>query len=108
MPEYLNFINYFLENAFIVTGLTYSVLILELGLFLGLFASIRYRKFMLVFAIGFHLLIILFHGIFSFFFSISAALILYLYPTYVNIDFKNIKQKLKIIFLYKIIEKLLK
>lgn len=93
MPSYFSFFNYFLSNPFFVSGLTYGVLILELLLFLGLFASIRYRKGILLVALCFHFFIILFHGIFSFFFSISAALILYLYPTYVNFKLKWFQKK---------------
>lgn len=93
MPSYFSFFNSFLSNPFFVSGLTYGVLILELLLFLGLFASIRYRKGILFVALCFHFSIILFHGIFSFFFSISAALILYLYPTYVNLELKWFQKK---------------
>lgn len=81
------FINYLLSNSFVVSGITYGVLIFELLLFLGLTASIKYRKIMLVVGIFFHFLIIIFHGIFSFFFSITAALILFLYPTYQTMEF---------------------
>ncbi|ATL75965.1 hypothetical protein IQ37_18055 [Chryseobacterium piperi] len=92
VPAYLDFINYFLKDSFFVSGLTYGVLILELSLFLGLFASERYRKTVLAIALVFHFMIILSHGIFSFFFSISAGLILYLYPTYRDFRFKNFKR----------------
>jgi antimicrobial peptide system SdpB family protein len=74
-----------LANTFLQPGLTYGVLILELCLFLALTASERYRKILFPIAVGFHFFIILFHGIFSFFFSIAAGLILYLLPTYRNI-----------------------
>lgn len=84
--DFFNFINIFLKNSFIVSGLTYGVLVLELMIFLALFASIRYRLLILPVAIFFHIFIILFLGIFSFFFSICAALILYLYPTYSDIE----------------------
>lgn len=93
MPDYFSFINNFLENPFFVSILTYGVLILELLLFLGLVASVRYRKAILIIALGFHFFIILFHGIFSFFFSISAALILYLYPTYEEFRLKWFQKK---------------
>ncbi|WP_313000540.1 sporulation-delaying protein SdpB family protein [Chryseobacterium gleum] len=93
MPDYFYFLNPFLGNSFFVTGLTYGVLILELLLFLALFASKRYRLSILIVALIFHLFIILFHGIFSFFFSISAALILYLYPTNKNFELKWSQKK---------------
>jgi len=91
---YRPILNTILSNEYFQPILTYGVLILELCLFLSLTASIKYRKRILPLAISFHLFIILFHGIFSFFFSITAALIIFLYPTYQNINFKlwkNIK-----------------
>lgn len=95
-PSYLDFTNYLLKNSIFVSTLTYGVLVLELCLFLALFASMRYRKIMLCIALSFHFLIIIYHGIFSFFFSIGGAAILYLYPTFKNykaLFFKGIKLK---------------
>ncbi|MRM86444.1 hypothetical protein D1002_11255 [Riemerella anatipestifer] len=74
-----------LTNSIFVTGITYGVLILELLLFLALCSNRKYKIVMLYIALLFHFSIIIFHGIFSFFFSISAALILYLYPTHQNL-----------------------
>nr|WP_286590181.1 HTTM domain-containing protein [Sphingobacterium sp. N143] len=79
-------INSLLSMPLVVSVLTYSVLIFEIVVFLALTGSIRYRKNLLPFAILFHLLIILMHGIFSFFFAISMALILFLQPA--NVPFK--------------------
>ena len=93
-----NYVNFALSNSFIVSLITYSVLILEILLFLGLTASIKYRKTILIIGIFFHFSIIIFHGIFSFFFSIVACLILFLYPTYQDINFKNYLLWLKKIF----------
>ena len=86
-----DFINSLLENSYIVTMVTYSVMILEILIFLGLSASVRYRKTILLVAVVFHLSIILVHGIFSFFFSICAGLILFLFPTYENFEFSKFK-----------------
>ncbi|WP_163397353.1 sporulation-delaying protein SdpB family protein [Flavobacterium fluviatile] len=80
--------NQLMSNPLIVSFLTYGVIVLEILLFLGLTASVKYRKIMLYIGIVFHLFIIMYHGIFSFFFSICAALILFLYPTYQSINFK--------------------
>lgn len=93
MPDTFNFLNPFLGNPLFITCLTYGVLILELLLFLALFASRKYRLSILVVALVFHFFIIIFHGIFSFFFSISAALILYLYPTNENFRLKWFQKK---------------
>src|SRR5690606_30268919 len=84
------FLNPFLSNGILVSIITYGVLLLELSLFLAFTASQKYRRTIFPIAIAFHLFIIVFHGIFSFFFSVSAALILYLlHPS------KNIKLCLK-------------
>lgn len=83
-------INHFLSNSFVVSFITYFVMIFEILLFLSLTASIKYRKRILLLGILFHLSIIVFHGIFSFFFSIVAGLIVYLFPTYENINFKKL------------------
>ncbi|MRM95251.1 hypothetical protein D1Z98_09855 [Riemerella anatipestifer] len=85
MSDYLSFFNILLTNSIFVTGITYGVLILELLLFLALCSNRKYKIVMLYIALLFHFSIIIFHGIFSFFFSISAALILYLYPTHQNL-----------------------
>ena len=82
-------LNPILSDVFILPLMTYGVMLLELALFLALLASVKYRKRILPFALGFHFFIIIFHGIFSFFFSIAAAAILYLYPTYEHIVFKR-------------------
>jgi len=83
-------INHFLSNSFVVSFITYFVMIFEILLFLSLTASVKYRKRILVLGILFHFSIIIFHGIFSFFFSIVAGLIVYLFPTYENINFKKL------------------
>ncbi|MDR7371996.1 sporulation-delaying protein SdpB family protein [Flavobacterium aquidurense] len=89
MPTSISiFMNKLLSNPVIISLLTYSVIVLEILLFLGLLASLKYRKTILCFGILFHFFIIIYHGIFSFFFSICAALILFLYPTYQSINFK--------------------
>jgi len=91
MPDNLAIFNVFLQNSFFVSWITYAVLILELLLFLALFANFKYKKIMLYIALVFHLLIVFYHGIFSFFFPVSAALILYLYPTYKNLNLEYMK-----------------
>lgn len=84
-------LNPLLSNGVSVSILTYGTLILEISLFLAFVASTKYRKRILPIAILFHFSIIIFYGIFSFFFSVATALILYLYPTNLNINFKNVK-----------------
>ncbi|MGJ8745457.1 sporulation-delaying protein SdpB family protein [Polaribacter sp.] len=88
MPRWISpFMNVLLENSIALSLLTYGALLLEILLVLGLTASIKYRKIVLVFAILFHFSIIFFTGIFTFFFAISGGLILFLYPTFQTINF---------------------
>lgn len=96
---YAPLLNTILSNSLLEPMLTYSVLILELILFASFFAPIRLRKKILPVALSFHLFIILFHGIFSFFFSISSGLLLYLYPTYKDLKFKDSVSKLRTVAL---------
>lgn len=63
-----------------VTLLTWTVLLLEITLFLGLVIERRWRPALLVLGLSFHAGIILVHGLVSFFCSMAAALILYLRP----------------------------
>lgn len=96
MPTYLERpMNYILSNFVVVSLITYGVLVFEILLFLAYTSTIKYRKKILYFGILFHFSFILFHGIFSFFFSMAAGLILYLYPTYENINFKKLKNAYK-------------
>ena len=94
MPEYLaNPMNYMMSNKWVVSILTYSVLIGEITLFLCLTASKKVRKFIFPFAVFFHFLIIIYHGIFSFFFSIVGGLIIYLIPINSSLNLKLWFQK---------------
>ena len=69
-----------LQNSIILTLLTWSVIILELILFLGLTLEKKYRHRLLIVGILFHFFIIIIYGLISFFFAMAAALILYLRP----------------------------
>lgn len=96
MPEYLaDSMNYMISNKWVVSILTYSVLIGEIILFLCLTASKKLRKIIFPFAILFHFLIIIYHGIFSFFFSIAGGLIIYLIPINSSLNLKSWFQKQK-------------
>jgi antimicrobial peptide system SdpB family protein len=92
LPDYLKFINELLSNSYFITLITYGSLILELALFLALLAGKKYKMTLLFMAIIFHFFIIICLGIFSFFFSVVAGLILYLYPTNTNIKILCLKK----------------
>ena len=82
------FLNPILSSGFGVTLITYAVLVLELTLFAAIGMSAQRRKWVFPFAIAFHGGIILVHGIFSFFFSMAACLVLYLIDSRKDIAFK--------------------
>lgn len=80
-----------LENYFIISLLTYSVLILELILALALVMETKKRKPILVLGIVFHLLIWFVHGLPTFFITMCGALIMYILPFYKNLNLKKLK-----------------
>jgi antimicrobial peptide system SdpB family protein len=89
MSAWLSYLlNPLLASGLGVTTITYAVLILELLLFTAIGMPFQRRKWIFPLAIAFHAGIILVHGIFSFFFSISACLILYLLDSRKEISFK--------------------
>ncbi len=82
-----------------VALISWSVLTLEIILFSALFFKDNniLKSYLMVFGIVFHFFILLFHGLFSFFFTMSGALLLYLFPLNPNNIileiFKNIRIK---------------
>ena len=94
MPYLLEGItNELLENKFIVVTLTYCSMILELILFLSLGMNYSKRKYLFIPAIIFHFLIVVYHGIFSFFFSMAAGLIFLLLDASKNLKIKRYEQE---------------
>jgi antimicrobial peptide system SdpB family protein len=85
------FIKPLLQNGLTLTFLTWSVMIFEVFLFLGLFIEKKWRPYLLVLGILFHFGIIVIHGLVSFFCSMTAALILYLRPVDESFDFSKLK-----------------
>jgi len=78
-PPYLSgMLSFFTHHPVLVVLLTWGVLALEFGLFLCLFFPLGIRRRFLSIALGFHFMIFLVHGLFSFFLAMSGALLLYL------------------------------
>lgn len=78
-PSYLQgLLSLFTHNSLFVVIHTWSVLALEFGLFLCLFFRPKIRRYFLFIAVGFHFMIFLVHGLFSFFLAMSGAIWLYL------------------------------
>lgn len=69
-----------LANPIGVSLLTWGPMLLEVVLFMGLTMDRRWWKYLLIAGIGFHGGIALVHGLVSFWFAMSGALILYLRP----------------------------
>jgi antimicrobial peptide system SdpB family protein len=77
-----------LSNTYIVMGLTWGVIVFELLLASAIVMppTSRKRKLLLVAGMIFHLGIVSVHGLVSFFFAMSALLVLYLRPANVQIN----------------------
>lgn len=70
---------------------TWSVLLFELCLFLAVTMPVKQREWLLFWGILFHFGIAIVHGLFPFFLSMTAALILYLRPPKKEFDLQWIK-----------------
>lgn len=70
-----------LQTGIGVSALTWSAMLLEVALFMGLVVARPYRKYFLIAGLSFHTAIALVHGLVSFGLAMFGALILYLRPT---------------------------
>lgn len=81
MPDWLEpLLRPVMTNSLGVTVATWSVIVLEATLFLGLTMERRWRRLLLPVALLFHLAIVFVHGLAIFFLSMMAALLVYLRP----------------------------
>ncbi|MFD0862190.1 sporulation-delaying protein SdpB family protein [Sungkyunkwania multivorans] len=80
-----------LRNPISLTMITWGAIFLELLLAAALFMNYGRRKYLLFAGIAFHFLIILVHGLPSFFCSMTACLILYLLPSDHRFNMEKIK-----------------
>lgn len=81
LNEKMKWINQVLFLNYTTTSISaWSVIILELFLFMGLIAKDKYKKPLLYAGFIFHLLTWFIHGLFSFFLIMTSALIIYLAP----------------------------
>lgn len=77
-------VNPLVRNPYTAFIFTWGVMIFEIYLGAAILVNKRYYKNLFKWAVGFHLLIILFHGLFSFFISMTGALALaFLVPWYI-------------------------
>ncbi|WP_344849529.1 sporulation-delaying protein SdpB family protein [Pedobacter jeongneungensis] len=73
------FMDPILSSAFGVALLTWGTIVLEILLFMAIMMNKRAKKTLFILGITFHLGILFFHGLVSFFFSMAAGLMLYLW-----------------------------
>jgi antimicrobial peptide system SdpB family protein len=93
-PDWLKYSAGFLfTNDITVTLINWSVIILELFLFTGLFLSQRYKYLLFILGVAFHFFVILTHGLPTFFLAMTGGLILYLFQVDKSIkeNFQQVK-----------------
>jgi antimicrobial peptide system SdpB family protein len=78
----LRFLDFLFQNKFLLFFLNWTVLALELVLFMGLLMDRKYYKILFFAGVLFHFFIIIIHGLFSFFFAMTGGLILYFLVDY--------------------------
>lgn len=101
-PNFLNYcVGFLFKNDLTVSLIGWSVMILEIILFVGLFLKQKYKYLLFIIAFIFHFLIFVIHGLPSFGLSMTGGLILF----YFKLDktvLENIKQiKVNIIKIFK-------
>jgi antimicrobial peptide system SdpB family protein len=84
-------------NPYMVSLVTWGVILFEIVLFMGLLLKRRQKNVVLVLGLVFHLLNIVLFGLVSFFFTMAAALLLYLGPHEsgipLNISFRKVPRR---------------
>lgn len=81
-----------ISNPYLSPIITWGVLVLEVLLFSSFFMQKEEKIFMFKLGVCFHLLIVIFHGLWSFFFAMLGGLVIYLLPweNSITIKFKLI------------------
>lgn len=85
----------FLSNAYFITIMTWSVIIFEVIMSMGLVMNKKFWKYLLILGLTFHFSILIIHGLFTFFFVMAGAIILYLRPIDQNFSFSRLKGLIK-------------
>lgn len=79
--EYIStLLSFLIYNDFLLTYLTWLVILFEFCLFAGIFMDTKLKKYFLGLGLLFHFLIFLIHGLFTFFLIMAGVLILYFTP----------------------------
>lgn len=74
----------------VVVAVTWGTILFEVILAMGLLAKDRFKPYMLALGLFFHFGIVLVHGLFSFFFAMAGALIVYLVKPSLHIRFDRV------------------
>ena len=82
-------------NPYIVSVITWGVIVFEVVLFMALLMNKQQKKRLLILGITFHFLNIVLFGLVSFFFTMTAALLLYLGPHQTGIKWQMPVGKMK-------------
>jgi antimicrobial peptide system SdpB family protein len=91
-PDLLrNTVGFLFKNPYSVSIINWSVIFLEVTLFIGIFLKQKSKYLLFLLGVCFHFLIILIHGLPSFFLSMIGGLILYLWNLELTIN-QNLKQ----------------
>ena len=88
-PNYIKpLVDIVTENSYGVAFLTWGTIIFELILFMGLFMSQSRGRILLFMGISFHFSFLILFGLFSFYFAMAGALVLYLGNIQSDMNFK--------------------
>jgi antimicrobial peptide system SdpB family protein len=92
-----NSIGFLFKNDLTISLINWSVIFLEMGLFIAFFLNQKYKYLLLLLGLLFHFTIILIHGLPTFFLAMSAGLILYLSKVDLSIkeNIINIKKSIQ-------------
>lgn len=92
-----NSIGFLFKNDLTISLINWSVIFLEVGLFIAFFLNQKYKYLLLLLGLLFHFTIILIHGLPTFFLAMSAGLILYLSKVDLSIkeNIINIKKSIQ-------------
>jgi len=98
-PKWLSnsLVGYLFINDISVSIINWGVMILEIFLFVSLFLKQKYKYLLFTIGFLFHFSIFLIHGLATFWISMTAALIIYLFNAEISIS-KNINNVKKLIF----------
>lgn len=84
-------LGFIINSPYLSPIITWSVLILESILFAALFMDHKRKRTLFFAAVAFHCMIMIVHGLNSFFFNMAAGLVLYLLRPDKHVDFSEMK-----------------